>query len=346
MEQSGKPNTFPTKEELFAAGRGDLVEAAVRKGGWLTVGWDFQRPSSSGSDLTQEKFEIHVNGSSGFWNQDRDLRNKGHRKPLQLILLLQNESLRRYQGAMTEAHPADSPSKTGQDIRTPAPLTRTSSRVYSTGASALSKKSSSCAASFSSTTETGGSNSFNSRLQKLETKLLATRAALKSGRATLLKGEDKLLQVQRKTSEDLAKAADSLEFKETEIMQTRAELRRTRAQVTAMQAKMALELSEARRAADEKQVLLDRAENALKMMRFVRIVWPNAASHVLLTGSFDGWTNKIKMEKSGAGVFVTALHLYPGRYEVKFIVDGTWRVDPCRPITYADGIENNVLMVS
>ncbi|XP_024525337.1 uncharacterized protein LOC112344581 [Selaginella moellendorffii] len=372
MEQSGKPNTFPTKEELFAAGRGDLVEAAVRKGGWLTVGWDFQRPSSSGSDLTQEKFEIHVNGSrkkkdraskNGSSDSDEQhlmrlngqtsqsfpakgilvhgsnpvesscpandgpsyIRNgKGRRHPRKTTSTLaeidkattdgpelnaeaSHERWRRKRRKKTtsiaadnstsvknalswihdmvqkreqwilesrsrpskqrssETPPADitpaeressplsrsddgssssrvsrsssrifpaelpargslkgnslrpfstvpssttespetsdrsltssSPSKTGQDIRTPAPLTRTSSRVYSTGASALSKKSSSCAASFSSTTETGGSNSFNSRLQKLETKLLATRAALKSGRATLLKGEDKLLQV-------------------------------------------------------------------------------------------------------------------------------------------------------
>lgn len=40
MEKSSKPNCFPTKEELIAAMRMDLVEAIVDHGGWLVYGWD------------------------------------------------------------------------------------------------------------------------------------------------------------------------------------------------------------------------------------------------------------------------------------------------------------------
>lgn len=40
MQNSNNPEAFPTKEELVAAGRVDLVEAIVKRGGWLAYGWD------------------------------------------------------------------------------------------------------------------------------------------------------------------------------------------------------------------------------------------------------------------------------------------------------------------
>lgn len=51
------------------------------------------------------------------------------------------------------------------------------------------------------------------------------------------------------------------------------------------------------------------------------------------------------MKKSNSGVFVISLQLYPGRYEIKFIVDGVWKVDPQRPVVYNNGFENNLLMI-
>ncbi|KAH7301051.1 hypothetical protein KP509_23G010100 [Ceratopteris richardii] len=61
----------------------------------------------------------------------------------------------------------------------------------------------------------------------------------------------------------------------------------------------------------------------------------------------DNFKNRqlAKMEKCSAGVFSTTLQLYPGEYEIKFVVDGTWRVDANRPKTFASGHENNVLAV-
>lgn len=40
MMQSDNPELFPTKEELLAAGREDLVDAMSGQGGWLVLGWD------------------------------------------------------------------------------------------------------------------------------------------------------------------------------------------------------------------------------------------------------------------------------------------------------------------
>lgn len=40
MVRSAKPELFPTRGELLAAGRGDLADAVARVGGWLAFGWD------------------------------------------------------------------------------------------------------------------------------------------------------------------------------------------------------------------------------------------------------------------------------------------------------------------
>jgi len=46
MQNTDKPEVFPTKEELVAAGRVDLVNAIVNEGGWLAFGWDLNGGSS------------------------------------------------------------------------------------------------------------------------------------------------------------------------------------------------------------------------------------------------------------------------------------------------------------
>jgi len=76
-------------------------------------------------------------------------------------------------------------------------------------------------------------------------------------------------------------------------------------------------------------------------------MWANPASEVLLVGSFDGWTSQRKLERtSERGMFTLNLRLYPGRYEIKFIVDGVWKNDPLRPTVYNNGHENNLLVVT
>ncbi|KAJ7943536.1 5'-AMP-activated protein kinase subunit beta-2 [Quillaja saponaria] len=84
----------------------------------------------------------------------------------------------------------------------------------------------------------------------------------------------------------------------------------------------------------------------LQLLRTACIVWPNSASEVLLAGSFDGWVTQRKMEKSNTGIFSVSLKLYPGKYEIKFIVDGKWMIDPLRPIVRNNGHENNLLTIT
>ena len=53
-------------------------------------------------------------------------------------------------------------------------------------------------------------------------------------------------------------------------------------------------------------------------------------SEVFVAGGFNEWNprkNKL-MEREKKGVFTTTMLLPKGRHEYKFVVDGTWCVDP------------------
>ncbi|KAK6922079.1 AMP-activated protein kinase, glycogen-binding domain [Dillenia turbinata] len=148
------------------------------------------------------------------------------------------------------------------------------------------------------------------------------------------------------SSEDLQKLSDAWEFQENEIMHAGDKLRSTRARLAVLEGKMALAIIDAQKIVDEKQKKIDDAHRALHLLRTACIVWPNSASEVLLAGSFDGWATQKKMEKSSVGIFSLSLKLYPGKYEIKFIVDGIWRIDPLRPIVNNGGYENNLLIIT
>lgn len=74
-------------------------------------------------------------------------------------------------------------------------------------------------------------------------------------------------------------------------------------------------------------------------------VWAHGGSHVELEGSFDNWTQRHMMQRSGKDFTLVKL-LPPGVYQYKFIVDGQWRHDPNLTCMYDDmGNINNVLEV-
>ncbi|CAL9156394.1 protein FLOURY ENDOSPERM 6, chloroplastic-like [Musa acuminata AAA Group] len=150
---------------------------------------------------------------------------------------------------------------------------------------------------------------------------------------------------QKNSTDELHSLCDAWEFQETEIMNAQNKLRSIRAKLAVLEGKISFEIMEARKRTEEKQNRIDSAQNALLLLHTTNIVWPNSASEVLLAGSFDGWTGQRRMERSSSGVFSLQLKLYPGRYEIKFIVDGVWKVDPLRPIVRNSGHENNLLIV-
>ncbi|KAL2543060.1 5'-AMP-activated protein kinase-related [Abeliophyllum distichum] len=184
-------------------------------------------------------------------------------------------------------------------------------------------------------------NQIKTRLQYLECELSTALHSLRSKREKCI-----LDEVSGSSSSDLQKLSDAWEFQENEYMNAQERLRSIRAKLAVLEGKMALAIIDAQRIVEEKQKRIASAHKALQLLRTACIVWPNSASEVLLAGSFDGWTTQRKMEKSRTGIFSVCLKLYPGRYEIKFIVDGIWKVDPLRPIVDNNGYENNVLIIT
>ncbi|VFQ66721.1 unnamed protein product [Cuscuta campestris] len=144
---------------------------------------------------------------------------------------------------------------------------------------------------------------------------------------------------------DVLKLSDALEFQENQFINAQERLRSIRTKLTILEGKMTLATIDAQKTTEKKQSRIDSAYIAMRLLRTTHIVWPNSASEVLVAGSFDSWTCQRKMEKSSAGIFSLTLLLYPGKYEIKFIVDGKWRVDPLRPVVQNHGHENNLLVI-
>uniref|UniRef100_A0A1J3HGR2 5'-AMP-activated protein kinase subunit beta-2 n=1 Tax=Noccaea caerulescens TaxID=107243 RepID=A0A1J3HGR2_NOCCA len=180
-----------------------------------------------------------------------------------------------------------------------------------------------------------------SRLQNLQSELSSVLHSLRSNPDEVVtsKGSET-------NSGNLDNVYDDWEYKENEIIHAQNKLRSTRAKLAVLEGKMAMAIIDAQRIVREKQRKIDHASRALRLLRTASIVWPNSASEVLLTGSFDGWSTQRKMKKAENGVFSLTLKLYPGKYEIKFIVDGQWKVDPLRPIVTCNGYENNLLIIS
>ncbi|KAL5100356.1 hypothetical protein RYX36_004683 [Vicia faba] len=214
-------------------------------------------------------------------------------------------------------------------------------------------------------------NDIKSRIQLLESELSTVLYSLRSNTSDVT-----MLTEQKSTSDNLEKLSDAWEFQETEIMNAQARLRSLRAKLAVLEGKMALAIMysqtdnhsniflhkytnknlnldnirlfsprDAQKALDEKQKKIDYVHKALKLLKSTCVIWPNNASEVFLVGSFDGWSSQRKMEKSDTGIFSVVLQLYPGKYEIKFIVDGEWKIDPLRPVVNNNGYVNNLLVV-
>ncbi|CAM6100033.1 unnamed protein product [Calypogeia fissa] len=190
------------------------------------------------------------------------------------------------------------------------------------------------------------SKSTEDRIHTQPSKVVDTRAALQSVSEEFHRTGNADDEEHLRAISEFIDAEDTLEFRENAIMHARNELTSTRAQVAALEGNLKVEIMEARKILDETIREVERTKSISQHLRTARIVWPNPANEVYLTGSFNGWNSQVKLEKSSAGVFTCSLPLYPGKYEIKFVVDGSWRVDTQRPIVYVGGFENNVLTVS
>ncbi|GLT97298.1 hypothetical protein SLE2022_148710 [Rubroshorea leprosula] len=80
----------------------------------------------------------------------------------------------------------------------------------------------------------------------------------------------------------------------------------------------------------------------------VPLFWCGMAESVQVMGSFDGWSQGEHLSPEYTGSFTrfsTTLMLRPGRYEIKFLVDGEWQLSPEYPTTGEGLTKNNLLIV-
>ncbi|XP_022635110.1 protein PTST, chloroplastic isoform X2 [Vigna radiata var. radiata] len=80
----------------------------------------------------------------------------------------------------------------------------------------------------------------------------------------------------------------------------------------------------------------------------VSVFWIGMAESVQVMGTFDGWSQgeHLSPEYNGSYTkFSTTLLLRPGRYEIKFLVDGEWQLSPEFPIIGEGLTKNNLLVV-
>ncbi|KAL3813327.1 hypothetical protein ACJIZ3_014595 [Penstemon smallii] len=80
----------------------------------------------------------------------------------------------------------------------------------------------------------------------------------------------------------------------------------------------------------------------------VPLFWCDVAESVQVMGSFDGWSHGEHLSPEYTGshtIFSTTLMLRPGRYEIKFLVDGEWRLSPEYPTVGEGEMQNNLLIV-
>ncbi|KAK8655361.1 hypothetical protein V6N13_107942 [Hibiscus sabdariffa] len=315
MKNSDKPEAFPSKEELIDAGRMDLVEGIKRQGGWLAMGWDLDNDIDNRHGFQENTFpDDGIN--------DWDFM----------------EEKKKWDGLTQETAQIEVESNS-----TPNLADNSSSSTSPSGRSLEAAAEDDC-----------GINGILSRLEKERNMNFGIDFKDKGDNTsskTNCTEEESLVQASTdvgdgSSTDNFHKLSDAWEFQENEILNAQDNLRSLRARLAVLEGKMALAIIDAQKTVEEKQKRIDNARRALQLLRTACIVWPNSGSEVLLAGSFDGWATKRKMERSSSGAFSAQLKLYPGKYEIKFIVDGEWKLDPLRPIVNNNGFDNNLLIIT
>lgn len=200
--------------------------------------------------------------------------------------------------------------------------------------------------------------------KELQESLDAARQAAEE-RASVLEEELRQLQVEYSEAESRARSVEAKAREVTE--QTQAAIEAIQADAEEIRKQMeeenqiavdaavkafTQEVADLRREVDEHrlqqglQSSSSTLEGAASRLRAVSVVWMNGGEEVEVHGSFDGWTSAFPLQPTGANGapagFATTLFLYPGTYEMKFVMDGEWVVDVTKPMTVPPEGSTNV----
>ncbi|KAK9079379.1 hypothetical protein SSX86_001050 [Deinandra increscens subsp. villosa] len=171
---------------------------------------------------------------------------------------------------------------------------------------------------------------------------------------------DKDLEVEIITEEDQAdinRIKVMLHNKELELSQLKEQIEKNKQALSELQVKAETEISEAQKLLLDKDAELLAAEESLSGLKQVQVEYWGEGETVQVAGSFNGWHHGVTLdpqpssnvtdpvELRGTRLWRSMLWLYPGIYEIKFIVDGKWMIDPMKEVVYRGSIHNNVLRV-
>eukprot|EP00793_Prasinoderma_coloniale_P001501 PRCOL_00003305-RA len=149
----------------------------------------------------------------------------------------------------------------------------------------------------------------------------------------------------------MTRVNESLAARETELLALQEEIRAASNDLKEMREGLQEQVGAARRQLDARKAQIEAAEAHLESLTPVLVEWSGRAHHVEISGSFDGWTSMVPLERQsefdseGSAEFSVVMRLYPGSYEYKFVVDGNWLADPNQEMTAKSGNVNNILRV-
>ncbi|KAL6574880.1 hypothetical protein OROMI_012165 [Orobanche minor] len=144
---------------------------------------------------------------------------------------------------------------------------------------------------------------------------------------------------------------------ELELTQLKEQIENEKQVFSLLQTKVETEISKAQNLISQKDSELHAAEETLSGLKEVEIEYSGDGATVELAGSFNGWGHKITMDLQPSSsvtdpngsrtsrLWQAVLWLYPGVYEIKFIIDGRWTIDPLRESISWNGFENNIIRV-
>ncbi|XP_047262275.1 protein PTST homolog 2, chloroplastic isoform X6 [Capsicum annuum] len=344
MEMSENPNAFPTRKELEKAGRMDLVEAIKHRGGWFSFGWD--------SEDDDDTNNVNVNEVE---NVEIDFDIEEFRRRVENVqesdLLHGNEDHFPGSGSSLSSQPASS---SGRSVKTVAEEDSGIEGILSR----LEKERNS---SLGIDLGKYGHISYNSSWDNIDDRCFGTtdpdRTDLgKNG--SLSKGSPmKDLQSDGELNRSVSPA-----------MRRKWSTQRACFQDIGFEGKSYIEgTSEA--LGDDVVNTTDSRTDALRRLkndnhneistRLQHLELELSLTLRSLKSSSEEISSKEvenlmirciemqrKMEKSRTGVFAVNLKLYPGTYEIKFVVDGIWKTHPLKPIIHNSGHENNLLIIT
>jgi hypothetical protein len=73
------------------------------------------------------------------------------------------------------------------------------------------------------------------------------------------------------------------------------------------------------------QITQEKSISEAQNKNLIKFYWNEGGNEVFITGSFCEWNKRLKMYKNKDNIFEVELFLHKGKYEFKFIVDGSWR---------------------